>query len=230
MYLQFTYGWNPLMGSIGALSDTLQKQADGRIIKKMSGKGIFSDEYTTITSVLPYSIGLLANATIKVNVKTNFTYEVWYGGILKEDRVNHTGQRAFGLLASDIIPSLYELVTFSFILDYISNLGDFIGNLRRSQDLLVSTSLYKSEKLVISQSIDGNGVFSIAPSPYKRTITGSVSLVKPYEYMYFNRTPLGVTDTLVGFNFKDPTSGQIRNMLSLSLGMLFGLKGKVLRF
>jgi hypothetical protein len=216
LYLEFNYGWKPLVYSIdGALKVLDDQLRTHKHRKKIVGKGVFRDTQNgpIFEAVVPNSNGI----TVQMYRTTSIEYTVWVGGLLINEGPSSVTQE-LGLEASNIPSSLWELTYMSFIVDYFSNLGGVIGNLRGSLGQLNVTTLYMSEKTVVSSSLQFVGV---KPAPesdnYSFSANGHGSEPGSITTTTFTRTPMTQSSLLVSFNLRQPSGLQIFKTLSVAI-------------
>jgi len=158
LYLEANFGWQPLLydiaGAIRALDEIRAKRPFE--IRKVRGTGkqnsAISDSRTA-----SYTCGLLLVdyiATTKVNV----SYKI-VGGY-RVDSANTGPLQSLGLTPADFVPTLWELMPWSFVADYFTNIGAIIdaysyvtGNIAWSSVNLKQISVTKNANMAYNDSI-----------------------------------------------------------------------------
>lgn len=221
MYLEYNYGWKPLymtFQDIVLLHTKLAEHYSGP--KRIVGKGKFLIEESYDRSYVgfyksPYFTYL---GKIYFMEHQKYDYQVWVGGTMKpEFAVDRQSLESMtGWNARSIAPTLWELTTLSFIVDYFTNMGDVINNLKFLPQTMYPQSLYMSELTRFTAWPVGS-IVPIAPQP-RVSVNASVTMSAPsvYQMTHFKRTPLAAPDMLVSFNFKDPSMDHVVKTLSVA--------------
>jgi hypothetical protein len=217
-YLEYTYGWNPLMSTFGSISDLLKEHIEGaRPRKKMSGKATYKDVlygetflHNSNTSQLP---------SIYLRKRTLLTIDVWFGGLLIEDEVNSrvSLNRELGLTVGNVVPAIWELTRLSFIADYFTNIGNVIGNLRAAPSRLQAATLYRSVKIVAKTDHEVVAIKHLnVQNNYIKTDNVTLGDNIPSELIYFNRTPVTTAGLLVTPIARVPSWDHVFKSLSVA--------------
>jgi predicted HAD superfamily Cof-like phosphohydrolase len=122
-YLEWTYGWNPLISDIAqAYVDLNNKGFD---LYPISSGGHVTYNGLSDLSTINTGSGLF---TIDVVRKTVSTYQVRLKGSIKSGRVNGSLPvlQEAQLDAAHFLPTAWDLLPYSFIADYFINIGDII--------------------------------------------------------------------------------------------------------
>jgi len=216
LYLEYNYGWKPLVYSIDGVAKILEDQlVSHKHRKKISGHAKFSDDSmgNIFDVIIPNGNGL----RVQLRVVTSINYDVWVGGLLLEEGPSSVVQE-LGLEASNIPSSLWELCYMSFIVDYFSNLGGVIGNLRGLLGRLNPGSCYMSEKTVVTtQLFFVKAYVNGGNSLYSWNTTGSGHSPHAVTTTIFKRTPMDIAQLGVSFNLRRPTGLQIFKTLSVAI-------------
>jgi len=124
-WLEFSFGWAPLAGDItGLLSNYTEPR---REVRRVHGQG---SEKTT--SVVSGGNDLVVGPIIARTGPSIGTVlcEVRYKGCIAGEVPGLGGiQDRLGLLPEDFVPTLWELLPWSFLADYFTNVGDCISAL-----------------------------------------------------------------------------------------------------
>jgi len=226
MYLEFNFGWKPLMYSMEDLGMVVAKQIAPSTRQKTAGHAFWADEnrVRNLNVTVPYS----AAPSIDYDLVTKFRIDYWFGGyLIQSGDANWRDQ--MGLNAANIVPTMWELTTFSFVADYVSNMGDFIRNISNSARKLEPSSLYMSRKVVYERSYENLFIRKWTPRAGDsiKQQNHIQFMGSPVKEVIFSRIPVTRTDLLVRFNLKPASAGQLVNVLSLIGGLLSGFAGKV---
>jgi len=129
-YLEATYGWLPLISDIQngaeALAEYTLKRRDHIPVRGYSGVVLDSYAETWEYQGLLDPLSMLARDLR--TVKTN-TVEVKYYGKLRSDPIDTLAMHArfFGFDPRSFVPTAWELIPYSFLVDYFTNIGNVIN-------------------------------------------------------------------------------------------------------
>lgn len=170
---------------------------------------------------MPYGVPLAYD----LDYKSDLRLDVWVGGLLNPkglDRLNGSNNalslnRRLGLEFASIIPALYELTPYSFLLDYVSNLGDVINNLGGWLMFLESGYSYETTKLTVTPSIEISNWKKLYETSTSKTVINSILAVKRQEQslIFFERKPTQPIDHVVKLQLETPSWGQLVKAASL---------------
>lgn len=132
-YLEWTFGAQPLISDIGAIADIyLEMKAQGfrNGLKRLSYR--FSDDTSSAEDPGYVSgwngVGITVPITQVVHARSSWQYVVWIDQslIFNDGAVGFLSDAAkFDL--SEIVPTAWELMPWSFLIDYFTNIGDVLG-------------------------------------------------------------------------------------------------------
>lgn len=131
-YLEFTFGWIPLVKSVNEAVITLLDRNDQPKTVVVSGRGgrLFDGSDTEITSFTKDNIKVYRNRKSYSEVSHR------YRGCIQTGVVDGTRSvaQSLGLIPERWIPTIWELIPYSFVIDYFVNVGDIIAamSFRRS--------------------------------------------------------------------------------------------------
>lgn len=117
-WLEYVYGWSPLINDVSAGRDALTKlQPFGQrlqvtVKRKIAGSTTISDG--NITPFLRYSRVARSNSEYSVRIR---------GYVMVDNNRSTAKLRKWGVHSSDLIPTIWELIPYSFLVDYFSNIG-----------------------------------------------------------------------------------------------------------
>jgi hypothetical protein len=128
-WLEYSFGWAPLVGDVENLANAAAATVSGSM-RSFNITGYGGDE-TTVELGGGVNMGFgdmsgLAYARLRQRTKS----ECWYKGAMAlniQDPGRFTSQ--FGLTMDNWLPSIWELVPWSFAVDYFTGLGDFISSI-----------------------------------------------------------------------------------------------------
>lgn len=212
-WLEYNYGWRPLIRDIdagmAALADTRHIVPD--IVVGYSKDEIFSEPYVRL-STAPGSF---------IQAAASF-HERWRGSVRylgcvaweSENRASQW-QEHWGLTARDFIPTVWELIPYSFIVDYFSNLGAILD---ASSFGTVSLRWgIKSEML--NSSVRMGRItpgFNSSSALEPKWVTASLSLGQLSKWSFQRSLVSSVSVGLNDLQFKIPGVGDWRKWANLS--------------
>lgn len=126
-YLEAVFGWSPLVGDIqDALNAYERYLNDTRNIIYVEGGG----RAESVDSPISSTSSLMNNVTVLTNVfdksKTSIRYVGGVKAQLYGQNVAHARDLC-GFRLDQFVPTLWELVPYSFLVDYFTNVGDIVG-------------------------------------------------------------------------------------------------------
>lgn len=128
-WLEYSFGWAPLIGDVKNLANAAAATVGG------SSRSFSVSGYGEDTNVLDQALqvnmgfgGMVGNALCLRRDRA--VSRCWYKGAMNVD-VKDPGRftSQFGLTMDNWLPSIWELVPWSFAVDYFTGLGDFISSL-----------------------------------------------------------------------------------------------------
>jgi hypothetical protein len=144
LYLEYAYGWKPLALEIaGALSAYRDPRLEITRVSAM-GERTSNSVYETTTTFGAFRYNRTHTSTSDVKVRIR--------GAVKVATAGHgRNMQAFGLMPRTWIPTVYELIPWSFFVDYFTDLGNVISALcfPRSDVAWASTSVSKTFSLKV---------------------------------------------------------------------------------
>jgi hypothetical protein len=131
-WLEYSFGWKPLILDIrDAAKELVLLQSKASVSgSPVSGFGQATFRLPTTTGSLGVSMvgaDIFSNtrATFGVSVK----YTGWVGG---EGFSNRSSLDALGFTPETFVPTVWELIPYSFLIDYFSNVGDLVSSMTTS--------------------------------------------------------------------------------------------------
>jgi hypothetical protein len=125
-YLEFTFGWKPLAADILSASQALWAIAQRPPVVRIYASA--SDTYGGADNLSAFP-GSGQYYTLMIPSKNYGTYSIRYeGGVNLNVGIDGIPNRmeAFGITLPDFIPTVWDLLPYSFIVDYFLNVGDVI--------------------------------------------------------------------------------------------------------
>lgn len=124
-YLEWRFGWDPLISDVASGMVGLQNARDQNDIVEISGsaKEDFLGETSTVTDY-NYS----SASRVYRNVQDCSTLYIRYKGAIRTGAENgiKTWAQTLGLVPERFLPTVWELIPYSFVADYFLNVGKIV--------------------------------------------------------------------------------------------------------
>lgn len=208
-YLELQFGWLPLFSDIEDAHHILQNP--GRQFRFVKGEGnhnvVESTTYSTVSSSPLFFQ--------KSSVQTTRYYVKYYGIVRVSSSPVPSLRRDAGLTLREFVPTLWEILPWSFLVDYFTNVGEVINAASYygfSGSTVTRTSV---EERTVTRTAFGasNGC------PYeKKTVSSPASVVASVANIA--RLP-NVNVPMPTLQFQIPGRKQALNMLALAVSRRF---------
>lgn len=130
-YLEWKFGIQPFINDADSAATAFRAMASGRTFDIIRVLGI-GEASEVITSVSPYQgpgVGWLNNPSVLATFVDEYWVEVSLRGAWRNK--SPSGQMPIPMIFStglgDVVPTAWELVPWSFFVDYFTNIGDVLG-------------------------------------------------------------------------------------------------------
>lgn len=125
-WLEGSFGWMPLINDIKGAYETLEKRGGylNRNIVVIVGR-----HSTTTSSVIPSAVSYGSGGlNYSAAARQELTCDVKYRGaiVCKAEHPFTSEARLWGFSPDNIVPTVWELVPYSFLIDYFTNVGKVI--------------------------------------------------------------------------------------------------------
>lgn len=167
MWLEAAFGWAPLINDIQGIAEATLRRYEDSGIKRVSGSGKESWAYASVDSggsnnYHQYYYDRHVIGTVDVNytagVNTNIT------------RSNNALERVIENGAfewREVIPAAWELVPWSFLVDYFGNIGDVLNAATQS----LTNVTWVAKRVRTTQEVRCSGL------PFSKSLSSSVTTV-----------------------------------------------------
>jgi hypothetical protein len=212
LYLEWTFGISPLIGDIRDTAKVLHKLSSETRVEHDRGRS--TEEEVSLSPVFTNGAGA-GNFTFNYQYQTVAKVKVDIGGgrAITAQSVSDVLSTDFGFNLHSVPRALYDLIPFSFCVDYVTNLGDLVSAVSgTSQKHFYS---YQSTKIECKHKIISfGGRFSAPGYPVRQgyaTIGGEARTVR------FTRAPVSASGIIQGLalSFSLPSIKQGFNLASL---------------
>jgi len=207
LWLEWNYGVAPLVSDIENAAKVIREGQKVRI--KVSGRSEFNAAFNNLNRASFGTDGHLPCLSRMDGVKTvRHVYRI--GACLSEpDTVSVPEQ--LGLSLPEVIPSLWEMIPYSFVVDYFTNTGDVVNALAAST--IATRGLYQSTLVVTEEEQTWKYAPAGVYAPNGGTHTGKKVSVQ------FDRITSGIS-LVPTFELQEPTVHQMANLAALALNKL----------
>jgi len=231
MYLEYTYGWTPLMLLFEDASTLLKDKMDSHVARsKISGHDF--QVSSSIGSVEKNKVFVVSSTHAEfgrydVSLVTEWRTDAWVGGLLLGPSNRDDWKQQLGFSGNNIIPTLWELTYLSFIADYFVNIGQYLGNLSNSLAKMNPETLYQSVKTTARQywlleSRLTPDTRAVSPFFERSECVTQCHLHQALTFMNFYRDPITIPQARVELRLMTPSWGQLFNTLSVSVAVING--------
>lgn len=220
-FLQWTYGVAPLLNDVKALLELPALMGTAEEVVRLSvtiPKQFIVRAYSGVTTF--NSIVFLRGIT---HQRTDAEYKCQYRGALRirgnpPDGVDRLRELTAANLR-EFIPTLYELVPFSFVADYFSTLGSVVNGIFTCTEDLVYCCNTKKVSTV------NTGVFVPLPGSQYPVSWPWIPAATQLKGMRLNRVKADLSVSLRDLRFTMPSSDQLFKTAVLSVSLLRGAFG-----
>lgn len=174
-WLEFSFGWQPLINDIDGMAHALAEATVNatKRFQRISYRANYPSVSGGILTTVDHTAG--GNLLFRVHrreVRTTVCHARFSGAVNLQPPGTNAVTNQFGLRLRDIVPSLWELIPYSFAVDYFTNIGDMIAAYSLMQSDLRWTELGWSCESTNIKSVDSVefGVIageSLASSSYR---------------------------------------------------------------
>lgn len=210
LWLESVFGWVPLFSDIDSAAKALSQLANNasKRRKLIVGSG---EDRTVIDNDLGEILYGSADIRCLYAYRQENNVSVKYRAMLQWDNSYYSKFRYFGLTPENILPTAWELVPWSFLIDYFTNIGEIIEGFSFGTQRLrwvdrgemkLSLRTFRSRSYYFDMSpLPGEGWFT------PESIVSSRRTVRREQVLNFTPVP--------DFRFEIPGSRQFANMAAL---------------
>lgn len=129
LWLEYAFGWVPLMSDIRSAKDAYNKLIDRKQVVRISSGGKdfkrFENQLATVVQNFPnvgsWYVMLCRDFTDQTDV-------IRYRGVVRQSAITTSQGRYkfFGFTPSEFVPTAWELLPWSFLFDYFANIGEIL--------------------------------------------------------------------------------------------------------
>lgn len=124
-WLEYSFGWKPLLSDIDDILDTIAKARSSvrERWRPINASGV--DERFSSSTQSVFSNSLIVD--ISVNVNRYAKQQVTYRGCVNVEFPAQQVSKHLGNFTEDFVPTVWELIPYSFLVDYFTNIGDIVS-------------------------------------------------------------------------------------------------------
>jgi hypothetical protein len=182
VWLEYAFGWKPLIADIDGAAKGLAQYLYGRQpsvrVNAKAENGITSNRFSHTITVSPCVI-------TRIYVQRSVYSARLYGAVVCQANADGAQVRQdFGLGLRDFVPTLWELLPYSFLIDYFTNMGEIIQAAAFNTSS-VAWSAYGNMRRV---TLEGNADVSYVepdPASWKGEAWGVGQ--RPFRVSYFTK-------------------------------------------
>lgn len=188
-WLNWSFAAAPTMGDISLLAEVIAQELNDSGNKTYTEYGAARTEWSTPqTKNHTIGLGYGLNGQCKWSLRHKYSSRVTAGfKTPMRSSLNYSALRSFGLEPAALVPSLWELTAFSWLVDYFSTVGDCLSDTFQGDGVesiyCVRTSKYQVEGDV--------GVVWVPYSGREKAIVQIQGPRSPYVYKSITRSVLG---------------------------------------
>lgn len=124
-WLEYSFGWAPLLNDLDDARNYLQKRQDALYQELVPVKGGSTVDVLRTETAQGFASG---PASLSCRERVVDTYMCFYAGAVSSRALsqNLISASALGLSPRSFVPTLWEVIPWSFVIDYFTNVGDVL--------------------------------------------------------------------------------------------------------
>lgn len=226
LYLEAVFGWSPLVADIGALARVAARHMIGkpaltRISSTVTSPQKATPPYNTVVGPFDCQFRLSSVTTAELTTSAKAYIRTTVSGPISSiENLRLLG----GFTFENFVPTAYELIPWSFVADYVSNLGDVISAATACQkDVIgyVSSTKETSSRFESVQFDSSKTIASVGGFDHRPFGVGGGNV--KFSLVSFQRT-VGGSIPVPDFQLAVPSGMQFTNLGFLALSVLADLQ------
>lgn len=212
LYLQWTYGVSPLINDVKGICDAVKEMVENPPLKDIPIRVTVKDGYI---SWLPMLVGPTSTVPVYCTGFDAHKISVQIKGAVKAEASSSSSESArWGFELREFVPTIWELVPYSFLVDYFTNVGNVLGAaFTASQSLRWYWQTVRVRSTRTSLCVPGPTTGLSRTHPW----TPAVAKI---ENLSITRDKPSLSVSLTDFHFQHPTVGQWINTTVLGFAAL----------
>lgn len=128
-WLEFSFGWKPLVSDIDDAVKAIGRINENKFVQKLSAKGSNKKtNYDSGTNEYPIADQFVTWIKVSQNITTDYDCQIRGAiGVSTTTSKATANRELFGFSWEQFVPTLWELLPWSFLVDYFTNIGDIIN-------------------------------------------------------------------------------------------------------
>lgn len=213
-YLQWTYGVSPLLGDIENIGLAIRRLMIDESVVDIPVIVTVRRNYADDSGVF---IGYDSSAPIMVAHRTDVQDSYRIKGAVRKEVLSTASDESYkfnlGISLQEFVPTAWELLPYSFLIDYFTNIGDVLGAAFTSHTAL--RYYWASYKFMAIRSVFGSSIPALG-----RTVRHSGLSEVRAKYTDFNREKPDLHVTPRDVSFRHPSVLQWVNSSSLAIAKM----------
>lgn len=184
-WLEYSFGWTPLVSDLNnAITAFFTSDAVKPIFEMVKGTG--RDKRIVNRFYWEDSFGLLSS-----NCMVTTTEEVFvkYFGVYRSEGNGSSNLHHYGFRPSEFVPTLWELIPYSFLVDYFTNIGEILESWSYRFLRPDWTARTIRREGIRKTSQEAFHMYQFSPSTYENVVWGSPGR-QTWREKSVERTPL----------------------------------------
>jgi hypothetical protein len=125
-WLEYSFGWRPLVSDIdAAITDFYNSKHVGPLHQMVRGSGESKDTVFTKVGAL-HAVG--RGYYLVIDSRRDDSAHVKYYGVVHSTGKGVLNNHSYGFAPWEFVPTLWELIPYSFLVDYFTNIGDIVSS------------------------------------------------------------------------------------------------------
>lgn len=206
-WLEYRFGWSPLISDIDGIAKAAAAISTRHFQTRATGVGVVEK---SADSTIRFG-------AIKGIFRREEKYEVIYRSGLNETTPGVSSNlETLGLGLRDFIPTVWELIPYSFVVDYFTNIGDLLDAATTSTSNLAWCNKTTRRTTVWEQQMCADAGFTAQsyPPPFVSFVIATSPEILKYRLVTVSRSRV-VNPGVPSFEFSLPSLGQSLNLAAL---------------
>jgi hypothetical protein len=220
LWLEHAFGWQPLLMDINDAWETLaelsEQEKTVHLSRASQARKLRSQTYGHGNLYAGGVDRLKRNTSVRTSVQTTVRYR---GDVVSQAATTFADKAArWGFTPAQFLPTAWELLPWSFLVDYFANIGGFLDASFTDTATLKWTCRTTRHKLITEQLVSPNrdATMSVFPVAAKASYVSSGYSYCKYTRVNVDRQPgASPVPSLVFSDFQDQSSGHLANMAAL---------------